>query len=133
MEKSRGEARKAVNTGHLVPRRDAIVQMHPQCRVLGRGSEPAYRKKRGALDQDWIRTVLYFRGREERVTEKTETVVGEGSGKGGTEKCTRCQEGILAPGLRLSLGKETAVGTVLKARNRSPRRRPTECEQLGIR
>ena len=57
--------------------------MHPQCRVLGRGSEPAYRKKRGALDQDWIRTVLYFRGGEERVTEKMETVVGEGSGKGG--------------------------------------------------
>ena len=48
LEKS-SEARKAVNTGHLVPRRDAVVQMHPRCRVLGRGSEPAYRKKRGAL------------------------------------------------------------------------------------
>lgn len=32
---------------------------------------------------DWIRTVPYFRGGEERVTEKTERVVGEGSGERG--------------------------------------------------
>ena len=49
LEKPRGEARKAVNAGRLVPRREAVVQMHPRCRVWGRGSEPAYRKKRGAL------------------------------------------------------------------------------------
>ena len=34
---------------------------------------------------------------------------------GGTEKCTCCQEGIPAPGLRLSRGKEAALGTVLTA------------------
>lgn len=51
---------------------------------------------------------------------------------GSTEECTGCQEGILAPGLRLSL-EEAAVGIVLAGQNRSPGRRPGHYGQVGIR
>lgn len=45
-EKSRGDAKKAVGTRHLVPRREAMFQMHHGGCVWGRKT---YSKKRAVL------------------------------------------------------------------------------------
>lgn len=47
----------------------------------------------------------------------------------GTEKCTGCREGILAPGLRLTFEKEATEWTVLKSQKRNPRMRPWSVDE----
>lgn len=131
-EESRGHARKAVDTRHLVPRREAAIPMHPAGGVLGREAQSLLTvRKEGCWGLDQGSPVLQGRWRAclRRWREWSE----KGVEIGGMEKCTGCREGISAPGLTLSLGKEAAVGTVLTGWNRSPRRRPMKYGRVGIR